>query len=937
MTSLESMSKARNPSLRSPALVAAAAGVQFLTSQSEPAQISPSSSVSVDASKWLRQFQEMCESQKRQQESLLDRQQRQIEELKREQERVQAQLERQKQLRTRRDPPNSHESKEEASGEWILQEKEDEEENGLEKVDCDVDVVPLAASRDERPIRPALRTDVQSFDEFVMTQIQLERQGGLRLASTPSKPAGRTFLKKGEGLARFVGARKKVDQLVNDPEEEQTEKSNPLSVLLSSDEEGSEVSEESIPESSFQVRSKQRLKSEKEELDEFEMLEQAAGETSFSSQCSLVQAVISRAAASGDQQRKEERPFQPGQPPTSENKDGSHESVSEASLSDPGDSTLLDNSDNEKTLCFTPGHALDFDDQDAWDDEERETEAQTQNGRPVSFSQLPFSVKRTQRKVYHPPSQGSSLSESLKEASEESSLGCDDSDDNSDDSMFRAPGSVGESPVAAHKMASSPPTSSLMAQLFPALQKKKDVRQVPVAQTGNLPVGNERVMGTKGASLRDRGQEDPSTGAFRDKLTDLEKEIKRFKAENAAVAKIREEREKEFCALQKERSDFQSWKEKEMAEFESYKDAEARKLRKEKQVFEQHRASLQNKPDKQEREEIAGLKKEVEDVQSELSRRELRWNAAGERYRAKIGILEKENKELKEELRVMEEQRLQNWMQTLEGAEILSKRKASPAERERGGKKATTGTSKPTSTSKSKAEAKSAVKSEKKAVHFSDDGTLSSSDGNEKKRSLLESPKKLKTIRHPGGKVEEIRPDGSRLITFPDGTKKEVSADGLSAIVSFGNGDIRHIFPDQKVVYFYSETKTKHTTYPDGLEVLEFESGQVEKHYPDGTKEIIFIDQTVKYLFSDSSTESLYPDGTVERVAINGDKTIEFTNGQKEVHTTKYKKREYPDGTVKTVFNDGRQETRYSSGRVRIKDPSGNIVADSLFSEKNKP
>ena len=68
-----------------------------------------------------------------------------------------------------------------------------------------------------------------------------------------------------------------------------------------------------------------------------------------------------------------------------------------------------------------------------------------------------------------------------------------------------------------------------------------------------------------------------------------------------------------------------------------------------------------------------------------------------------------------------------------------------------------------------------------------------------------------------------------------------------------------------------------------------FCSGQVEKHYPDGTKEIIFIDQTVKYLFSNGSSESLFPDGTVERVAANGDKTIEFANGQKEIHTAQYK------------------------------------------------
>lgn len=131
-------------------------------------------------------------------------------------------------------------------------------------------------------------------------------------------------------------------------------------------------------------------------------------------------------------------------------------------------------------------------------------------------------------------------------------------------------------------------------------------------------------------------------------------------------------------------------------------------------------------------------------------------------------------------------------------------------------------------------------------------------------------------------------------------------------------------------------------------------SGQVEKHYPDGTKEVIFPDQTVKYLFADGSQESVFTSGVIQRVATNGDVTIEHPNGQREIHTSQFKvkdknlvgtsvvvwslltlwyqRREYPDGTVKTVFPDGRQETRYSSGRVRVKDGSGQVVVDTTGS-----
>ena len=66
-------------------------------------------------------------------------------------------------------------------------------------------------------------------------------------------------------------------------------------------------------------------------------------------------------------------------------------------------------------------------------------------------------------------------------------------------------------------------------------------------------------------------------------------------------------------------------------------------------------------------------------------------------------------------------------------------------------------------------------------------------------------------------------------------------------------------------------------------------SNQIEKHYPDGTKEITFPDQTIKYLFPNGSEESIFPDGTVIRVDSNGDKTMEFPNGQREIHTEQFK------------------------------------------------
>ncbi|NXX43908.1 CENPJ protein, partial [Tricholaema leucomelas] len=206
---------------------------------------------------------------------------------------------------------------------------------------------------------------------------------------------------------------------------------------------------------------------------------------------------------------------------------------------------------------------------------------------------------------------------------------------------------------------------------------------------------------------------------------------------------------------------------------------------------------------------------------------------------------------------------------------------------------------------------------------------------------------------YPDGKVEKVLKNGCHLVYFPNGTWKKVGSDGKTITVTFFNGDVKQMMPDGTVIYYYADSKTTHTTYYDGLEVLQFSNGQIgkklpnqppklylcnkyivskyisEKHYPDGKKEITFPDQTIKNLFTDGQEESIFPDGTIVRIQRDGSKSIEFNNGQRELHTSQFKRREYPDGTVKTVYMNGQQETKYVSGRVRVKDKDGNVIMDT--------
>lgn len=71
--------------------------------------------------------------------------------------------------------------------------------------------------------------------------------------------------------------------------------------------------------------------------------------------------------------------------------------------------------------------------------------------------------------------------------------------------------------------------------------------------------------------------------------------------------------------------------------------------------------------------------------------------------------------------------------------------------------------------------------------------------------------------------TEIKKPDGTRELRFPNGNVKIISADGKYSKFIYYNGDIKENFYNEgRVKYFYAETKTYHTTHPDGLEVLEF-------------------------------------------------------------------------------------------------------------------
>ena len=122
------------------------------------------------------------------------------------------------------------------------------------------------------------------------------------------------------------------------------------------------------------------------------------------------------------------------------------------------------------------------------------------------------------------------------------------------------------------------------------------------------------------------------------------------------------------------------------------------------------------------------------------------------------------------------------------------------------------------------------------------------------------------------GTREKKFPDGRVEVWYSNGNRKEVSADKSVTKVFYYNGDVKESHKTGLVRYLYSQTKTWHTTHPDGKEVLQFSNGQEEVRLPDGTMTISFPDGSSKKINPGGEEEVTFPNGTKVAVKPGGDK-----------------------------------------------------------------
>lgn len=366
------------------------------------------------------------------------------------------------------------------------------------------------------------------------------------------------------------------------------------------------------------------------------------------------------------------------------------------------------------------------------------------------------------------------------------------------------------------------------------------------------------------------------------RLKELETEIHSFREQNSELTKLVREYEQIRMIFDEERRVCQEQIEDERVQFEMSMHAEKSKLMKERADLERKLKELQ-RPTRTERDEVVKLREQCANHEQELSARDQKHVAAQARLRAQLRTVEKDFKELQLEV---ENLRRENKKLDCENVRLrrqgsnkllqeinkniakLAPLNGTPPE---DAVAVETGRSRPKSQGVKQCSNRSAHKSVVAKVTTHREGLrsrirsksvpnlnqaeriscsaatsptasdaengFSDDDGKERTgyfgvKSVERSPEKSKPNSSSGQSESNSttsfkrvieNPDGSKDIWYPNGNLKKVSADAMLVRMLYFNKDIKETdVREGTVKYYYAETNTWHTTYADGLEIIEF-------------------------------------------------------------------------------------------------------------------
>eukprot|EP00826_Nyctotherus_ovalis_P058111 TRINITY_DN7967_c0_g5_i2.p1 TRINITY_DN7967_c0_g5~~TRINITY_DN7967_c0_g5_i2.p1 ORF type:complete len:780 (+),score=221.91 TRINITY_DN7967_c0_g5_i2:60-2399(+) len=409
---------------------------------------------------------------------------------------------------------------------------------------------------------------------------------------------------------------------------------------------------------------------------------------------------------------------------------------------------------------------------------------------------------------------------------------------------------------------------------------RKSKLEIDVASAGDNDTSSKANSSPAASELlyEDKTNEPGNDNSMmQEKLSELDSEIGILKQEQDVLRKQKEEYNALFEMLREEMEMFYKQRDHDIQEFEKEKEEHTKNMLKERQELEQQAKVLSKK----EKEEIANLKRQVNKLKDELKAKDESRKTLFTKMKKEMEEVIKRNNELQKKVKQLTSQnrsqspiQRQYRMKTPDAKSLRSEkelllqvtsiRRSIKKEQlvkrvEKSPLKSCNSvlvnincehTGKGTKSGKSKGRNNESMSSKMKSVDF---GSKSDSLNSLcKKEAQTEDAvydmkfldkyhtkgAKLLSASTQDGKATRIFSNGKVEVTFTNGVKKESFPDGYT-VVYFNNKDIKQTYPNGRVVYYFAEARTTQTTFGNGVQAFKFPNNQLEKHYPDGRKEIV--------------------------------------------------------------------------------------------------
>jgi len=377
-----------------------------------------------------------------------------------------------------------------------------------------------------------------------------------------------------------------------------------------------------------------------------------------------------------------------------------------------------------------------------------------------------------------------------------------------------------------------PPVSSLVKNMFHTLEPRVIPTKAEDQVTPMVPEekSNENAIRYEQMSARLLTEMDK----FKEGNEQLAKSLKKLESDRAQISKERSQLEKDRREFDKKVQGFEKSSNDRLRRDQQQIQKERNTLERQREHIELLRATA--KVERKDRSQVEVLENKISNLELGEKERTIKHKEALFSKSQRISDLEKEVKKLEEALKFTEERRLDAWAKQSKSEKLLYEMQVKFQSLEADYE---------------------TLKREKKQVRED----LPPENENSRNEINVSNPK-VKKKKDKRTKRNIVDRDGTRVITFEDGTVKEIEKGGETT-TTFPNGDVKKYIPTEDLeIYFFAETDTTRTRYADGMVLVEFPNKQVERTCPDGTCEVFYPDGTVKTTKLDKTEVTLFPDGT---------------------------------------------------------------------------